>query len=267
MFLGHPGQRLVDELTRENGQSWAAMYGRLLILYLLGELPSRTPELAIPLTLWPVVEAGIRRLIDETEPLAWDDGAFRKDLAVALLRAVPNDAIIVIALRKRPRNLLRAARTGERLAVLREFGVGYLRRSWVLGIHQWRGVERWMREPGEPRVLRTAELMAANPRLAAVTHSGWINDPQLDTIAPAIAARAAIYLRAGGYRFHMRNAPSTVEGALTTSSTRRRLYEEGSYRPANFGIIVKRERLLAWARTGPNTRDGLASIDRPGGGP
>jgi hypothetical protein len=248
MALGRPAERLFATVQATGDEASAARYGHLLLLHLLGDVPSRSPAMAIPGELGPFVAAGLEGLLDAATPRAWNDGEYQKDLAVALLRALPNDGIVLIAIRKRARNLLRRARVAERLAVASDLGLaGYVRRAWFLNIHQWRGTERWKRDPGEPRVLRTAAVFERNPRLAGVIHSGWINDPALESISPAIAARAAIYLGAGGHRFRMANSRATTALALATSNTRRRLYEEGTYRPANYGIILRREKLLAWA--------------------
>lgn len=89
----------------------------------------------------------------------------------------------------------------------------------------------------------------ANPGLQLIAGSGWMNAPKLKAIAPHRAEQAEALVALGGRRFRKATSPDIVAMALSSSTTRRKLYEEGKCQPAEHGLMVKRRDMLRWAQS------------------
>ena len=81
-------------------------------------------------------------------------------------------------------------------------------------------------------------------------NAGWLNDPALATITPHLWERTQETLRRGGKMFEMvaEETDAANANALATSETRRRLYDQRTYRPGVYGMITRRSDIVGWAR-------------------
>ena len=93
---------------------------------------------------------------------------------------------------------------------------------------------------------RLAELLKTSS-VKGIIGCAWFYDPALSNISPHLAYIRSVIVANGGVGFRHRSSPSAIEAATRTSRTRKRLYEEGRYLPANYTLVWLRKELLAWA--------------------
>jgi hypothetical protein len=254
-----------------HGPEWQASYAQLLVLALLSDVETRRPVIAIPVSVWPHVEAGLATVLAEAGAPGWGsdwkDEFFQKDFAVALLQAIPFEGLAGTVERHRPWRLVRWASWKERLALLRYLRTDFFRRSSYFNRHQWRGYRGGYRRPWQILMLVNADVLGANPTILGVFGTGWPFDPALSTVSPRLAERAEAFRTVGARSFRMRTNANSVEWALMASSTRRELFEAGEYRPAKYGLIVHRRDLLRWAAAQDRASWQLPPLDKPAPAP
>ena len=86
--------------------------------------------------------------------------------------------------------------------------------------------------------------MEWQPALKALVGNAWFYDPVVAEISPQMAYVRA-FPEACGARFF--RGPLDNSRSALTSPKRRRLFEEGRYRPRRYFMIWPRRELLAWA--------------------
>lgn len=94
--------------------------------------------------------------------------------------------------------------------------------------------------------VRLAHMMERHPHIRGIYGGSWFYDPALADISPRLT-----YLRGrpqdnGALLFYSNEDPHG--GALSTSETRRELFEQGRYMPKAYAMIWPRAALLSWAR-------------------
>jgi hypothetical protein len=97
--------------------------------------------------------------------------------------------------------------------------------------------------------LRIADLLRSRPYMKGVfVGAGWLYDPKLPSISPRLGYHLGLTLPNGARSFFY-EYDDEKSYAFAKSETRRRLFEEGKYRPALHVLIWPRKQLLAWAST------------------
>jgi hypothetical protein len=96
--------------------------------------------------------------------------------------------------------------------------------------------------------LRIAQSMELQPSIRGFMASSWLYSDETIAISPHLAWTRQFYLTNGGVLAQWGLA-SPDAGFLHGSSSRRALYESGSYRPRNGLIMWPRYAVLAWARS------------------
>lgn len=92
-----------------------------------------------------------------------------------------------------------------------------------------------------------AELYALYPRVRGMTAGSWFYDPAVAAISPHLAYLREVPERGGAVALFNVFDEGSKRNALARSATRRRLFEEGRYRPATYTLVWPRARHLAWA--------------------
>ncbi|OGP99788.1 MAG: hypothetical protein A2Z40_04580 [Deltaproteobacteria bacterium RBG_19FT_COMBO_60_16] len=96
--------------------------------------------------------------------------------------------------------------------------------------------------------LRAGELMRRNPRIKGIYRRSWMLDPALADVSPHLTYMREVPARHGARFFRCPTGISDIRGALTLSSTRRRLYELGKYHPTAYAFVWPRAAMLRWAQ-------------------
>jgi len=248
-----------------HGPDWQTRYAQLVVLALLSGLETRKPVIVIPASVWPHVEAGLQTVLAEAGAPGWGSDwtqeLFEKDVAVALLQAIPFEGLAGTVERHRPWRLVRWASWKERVALASYLRTAFFRPSSYFNRHQWRGYRGGYRRPWQILMLVNADVLAANPTILGVFGTGWPFDPALSKVSPRLAERAEAFRTVGARPFRMRTNANSVEWALMASSTRRELFEAGEYRPAKYGLIVHRRDLRRWAEAQDRASWDLSPLD------
>ena len=96
--------------------------------------------------------------------------------------------------------------------------------------------------------LRIAELLDVMPAVKGLVGTSWYFDPQLETVSPKLN-----YLRevpASNGAFLRIDGPGEIhtQRAITRSPTRKKLFDEGLYRPTCATLVWPRRALLRWSK-------------------
>ena len=100
-------------------------------------------------------------------------------------------------------------------------------------------------EPGWKEALRLAALaLPAFPKARGVFGTAWFYDPAVIEVSPRIAFAQELQVGRGAMRIRIGSNDAAVANATATSASRRALYHEGRYLPADYAIIWSRRDLL-----------------------
>ena len=100
-------------------------------------------------------------------------------------------------------------------------------------------------EAGWQEALRLAALaLPAFPAARGVFGTAWFYDPAILEVSPRIAFAQTLQLGRGALRIRIGSNAAAIANATATSASRRNLYREGRYLPADHAIIWSRKALL-----------------------
>jgi hypothetical protein len=92
-----------------------------------------------------------------------------------------------------------------------------------------------------------AQTLLLQPELHGLFTAGWMYCRSTRTVSPQLAWMRDFLVENGAFMASMGPAPAD-SGFLIGSEERRKLYEEGRYRPQMTYVIWPRKAILAWAR-------------------
>jgi hypothetical protein len=96
--------------------------------------------------------------------------------------------------------------------------------------------------------LRIAAMLRANPQVKGMVGGAWFYDPKLEEVSPRLSYLRQVPLSAGARAFYWGGDEATnISYATKTSASRRKLYEEGKYKPVAYMLVWPRAKLLGWA--------------------
>ena len=199
---------------------------------------------------------------------------FQKDLAVCNQRAIPVGGawIVEVSRRTTKHRLAVDSSDGEKTAPntlimkqLRKSVVTFLMRS---GLHKriWyirkklKGAElyyaihtvdrylpRFTMEQMNEAYLNIAELLKVHPNICGIFRKSWFLDPNLKEISPALSYLWEVPQQNGAELFRPVTSEDAVKNAIAMSPLRKKLYEEGKYKPMIYAYVWPRKELLRWA--------------------
>lgn len=94
-----------------------------------------------------------------------------------------------------------------------------------------------------------AELYGLFPDALGMFGGSWFYDPALDHVSPRLGYLRNTPLEGGGRIMYYGSDEASKANALSSSPTRRTLYEQGKYSPRSFMLVWPRAQQIAWART------------------
>lgn len=213
---------------------WAGPYWNLVLLHLVARTLERGWPFAVPPAVRDSLLSELARIVAEREtsspsidPLSDDD--FLLDFGFASGRLVTFDFALLVVPVWLPD--------------------GSDDRPWVLvhvngrrpgGVSDWNA---WMKQ-----LPPAIEFFQANPQLAGMFGAGWMSDPKVGELSPHLAFMREVMLDGGATIVSLgTTGTDTVENATSTSATRRRHYEEGSWTPSEYALMWPRDAFLRWA--------------------
>jgi hypothetical protein len=262
------------DLNRQMHEGYPApiveTYNRFLLAHLMANAERRSRNVIVR-SIHPYIREDFDRILKALEkPRAGyyvrDNHLFRRDLAIARLKVIPNgfefyDLNACIA-RKEVLN-------GGLTSLLRfaaAFQADLAKPLYPLYEPHWdrRYVRYFSPEEYERCCLRIADMIEANPGVRGVATPSWWYDPQLKEISPELWFVRDIPEK-GGARFMLlegRN-PYLLTDSLAHSPHRKAAYEAGRYKPRSYMIFWPRRELIAWAKRTRATQPDLEARGVP----
>lgn len=177
------------------------------------------------------------------------DDTFLKDLAILTHRLIPVGAEFVDPHSGVPRSIAWQLPWRERSRFIRllAFQLRGFRPMFELHAHVL-SLQDFNEDGWIATYHRLAELLALNPRFRGWMSASWFLDPALEGISPHLAYLRQFPCRHGASLFKVADDGAGRSGALSRSSTRQRLYQEGRYVPAIYMRVWPRSSVLRWHR-------------------
>jgi hypothetical protein len=247
------------EITRQMHEAYPSpvveTYNRLLLAHLIANAEHHTRNVIVA-AIHPYIREDFDRILKALEkPRAGyylrDIHLFRRDLAIARLKVIPNgfefyDINAAIARRE-----VLSGGVASFVRFAATFQGDLAKPLYPLYEPHWdrRYVKYFSPEEYERCCLRIADMIAANPGVRGVATPSWWYDPQIKEISPELWFVREITEK-GGARFMLLTGhnPYLLTDALAHSPLRKAAYEAGTYKPRQYMIFWPRRELLAWAK-------------------
>jgi len=97
--------------------------------------------------------------------------------------------------------------------------------------------------------LNLAELMKHQKDIKGVCGTSWFIDPIIKDISPRLSYINNLLTEIGVSIFPHNTTEQTIKDALFLNSERKKLYENGDYKPRNHLFVVTRSELIKWGET------------------
>ena len=260
--LRSPQQRYTwvpDEIARSNAALREARsphlhdYNRYVLLYFLSKFSIDAGRYQLPTSVRQLYPRDIQRILDQTESFEdsffdIDNDHFLKDLAILTHRLIPVGAEYAQGDAGVPRSLAFARGAEQFFYVLWFSFVRTQGFKPFFAIHTHTLALDDFNEDGWLETYhRLAELLALNPGIKGWLSASWFLDPALETISPHLAHLRKVPVENGAALFFVGEENRSSSGALATSKTRRRLFDEGKYVPATYMRAWPRKSAISWS--------------------
>jgi len=183
-------------------------------------------------------------LVDGGKPYL--DDFFAKDVRYALGITLPAGALQFDVGRIGPKLVAREMLRSRSFRV----GISYLKalgwRRWYYEHMDLRAARHFNAEGWTDHCLRMVEILRLNVDMAGIVGAGWFYDPALAEVSPGLSYIQKTQTRYGAFLLKLPTEPHHIENALYRSASRRRLYEEGRYKPACYMCVWPRKGVLRW---------------------
>lgn len=186
---------------------------------------------------------------DNADWLQVDHDLFHKEFGIATLRlyvagaqlvdprcGIPRSILIKGGVKYLPENLAKILRLGG------------FRKYFQIHTHKFM-LETFNEEGWNECYACCAELYKSHPDVLGMYGSSWFYDPVLDSISPRLSYLRAIPINGGAELFFMQEGGDAKNNSLSTSPTRRQLYEEGKYSPKSYMLVWGKSQQTAWAKS------------------
>lgn len=202
---------------------------------------SGLPEVVRPEFRKSIDRIVLRSLAEPARPLALDSDIFLKDLAILRLVLIPCVSHLILRNSGVPRRIFTMQSPARWPRLLRHFGVGTGGLSPFMENHVHTDMLQDFHAAGRERCYRLlGHLLAHWSDSKGLIGSSWYYDARVGEISPHLAYLRTVPERHGAVFLRAGSDADVVRSATSTSSTRRRLYEQGAYRPERY--------LMSWAR-------------------
>lgn len=228
---------------------------RSFIAFLLSELPLTIKNLSLSvnsINLYPIITERIIHYLKNNLKDSYDieNDYYRKDLKFAFGLSIPCGVVFVdlassIKIKSIIRSLIRPGNLKSIFRYFKEWGIG----SWFEIHLDTRYLDDFNESGWDECYLNIAELLKNYPSIRGMIGTSWFYDPKLLEISPQIAYLQKRPLERGAYSISHGAGLIDIERAISKSQTRRKLYEEGEYKPRCYSLLWPRNELLNWSES------------------
>lgn len=194
----------------------------------------------------------LERISDDTsgqqaEWLDIDNDLFQKDLGIATFRLYVAGSQLIDPRCGVPRSYVMKGGLAEAPGRLRTIlGLGGFRPYFQIHTHMSM-LDTFNEQGWEDCYRGCAELYALYPQVRGMMGGSWFYDPALADISPRLAYLRETPLKHGAHLMYVETGGEAMHNSLSSSPTRRKLYEEGSYTPKSYMLIWGKREQSAWA--------------------
>jgi len=237
-------QRLAGDIERR-------AFNRALVAHLASGLRFRLDDRALPPEVLKRVPPALDRLhgflSEAPESYGLGDDHFLKDVRFAAGWTFPCGAKVVDLSSRLslPVSLVAALRCWDPSLAVRALTTER-RAPWFEHHTESRYLDEFSETGMETTYRCVASLLRLHPDVAGLTAYGWLYDPQLAEISPHLSYLRQRPLKRGAISIRGGTSDFDIENSLAKSKTRRRLYEEGRYKPVAYRILWLRRDILRW---------------------
>lgn len=240
------------DISTSFGKNVLSKYHKLALCCFLKNTLSRLSTDSIPKSIKDIYFQWIKRVISE---IRGDDDTiydhekdlFLKDLGVCRMKIFPAGALIV-----------------ETSGISRKFfitgGFKQFFNACLFFFSKMRGFSpfyqthmdmRWLHEFNpvgrNDCFIRISQMLKINPNIKGVFGASWYYDPFLENISPRLNYIRNVPEKNGAKLFKLGSSTSDINNSTAKSKTRKRLFEEGKYKPTGYLMIWPRKELIKWA--------------------
>jgi hypothetical protein len=184
----------------------------------------------------------------ESEWLSIDHDLFQKEFGLATMRLYAAAAQLVDYRCGVPRSLvLREGLVGLLPKLRTIMSIGGFRPYFQIHTHKFM-LGAFNEQGWEECYLCCAELYSVHPEVLGMYGSSWFYDPALDNVSPRLAYLRNTPISGGAHLFFDQTGGDSIDNSLSTSPTRRKLYDDGTYMPKSFMLIWPKQQQILWAQ-------------------
>lgn len=238
------------QIRQQFGAAGVSQFNQALLCELIATADDRLASENLPGCIVQEYVDAFARVLDKLEDgnEAYDDSndeTFLKDLGICSQTMIPAGYLVMDISNGIVRELFYSGGLRQFFRFTFLYVIRYRRSGPFLFTH-YHGDHREKFNPeGRAKTFWTiAQLMKRRAEFKAVVGTSWYLDPAVAKISPHLAYIRSLPGQNGAYFF--RNKPKVHYGALA-SKTRRRLYDEGKYKPRPYTMVWPREKIIAWA--------------------
>ena len=250
-FVPPSVQTMWQRIADAHGDDVLAIFNQLLLLTLIEDFDVRIRTRRYPQSIIDQFHLNFRRIVSDIASNGSDsyrlrNDRFMKDLAICRQKLIPAGAEVLEEYSGIPRSTVIAggpAQFAAFLVFLVSHGGG---RFPFYEYHTHLSTLEDFNPAGfDAFYVRVADLLKLNPEHRGLIATSWFLDPVLERISPRLAYIRTRPMQHGAKLFVV--GPDADGSAICRSATRRKLYEEGEYKPMAYRIVWPRPQLIAWA--------------------
>lgn len=259
--FGAFGPRLTKawcSLSLVHGGEYLWAVNKVMMIELALTLPERIKELGLPRSVLACYPAACKRMLDYIEepnsPYEGGGDAFVKDLRLFSGLSVPAGTRIVdLNGHVGRRAALAYLRREPSLKVLPHLSPTHGLKPWAtfhIDLRSMAGLGHLtdFNEAAWDCCYRImADLLKSQPDLLGLVGTSWFFDPALKEFGPYLTYLHERPVERGAFLLRQQTTPYAIESATQASAKRRKLVEEGKYKPCLYTLIWPRKALIGWA--------------------
>lgn len=176
-----------------------------------------------------------------------DHDLFQKEFGLATLRLYAAGAQLVDYRCGVPRSVVLRGGVGQALTKLRTvLRAGGFRPYFQIHTHTFM-LDRFNEQGWEECYHCCAELYALHPDVLGMYGSSWFYDPALENVSPRLGYLRHTPAEGGAQLLYVETGGSAINNSLSSSPTRRKLYEEGEYVPKSYMLLWSKNDQKSWS--------------------
>lgn len=243
-------RELIPSCVLDGGDKTSQVFLRAAIIYGMLETLKSEHFFRLPDRVRTQQLRQFQRIVDDNDESDWlrvDHDLFHKEFGIATLRLYVTGAQLADPRCGIPRSvLLRSGISSVAKNLAAIIRLGGFRKYFQIHTHTFM-LDAFNEEGWNECYLSCAELYKLHPEVLGMYGSSWFYDPVLDQISPRLSYLRATPMAAGAELFFIEEGGAAINNSISTSPTRRQLYEARKYFPKSYMMAWAKNRQIVWA--------------------